>query len=578
MKRSRFLLNTLKETPKEAVVASHILLARAGMIKQVASGIYTYMPLATRVLHKIETIIREELDAAGCQELLMPVVQPAELWVESGRWQEYGKELLRLKDRKDNDYCLGPTHEEIITDVVRREVRSYKDLPLNLYQIQTKFRDEIRPRFGLMRGREFLMKDAYSFDVDTEAATASYWDMHRAYSRIFSRCKLEFRPVEADSGAIGGDYNHEFQVLARSGEDLVLSCGNCDYAANAERCEIKEAPAYEPAGAVADPRVVDTPGKKTIEEVAGFLGVAPEACVKTLLYQADGRLIAAMIPGHRELNEVALKRAAGAVSLEIAVDPALFANRGLHPGFLGPIDFPEDIPLYVDAAVMAAPETVAGANQPEKHLVGVVPAAHVKPTATATLRQAVEGDGCPRCGKGRFKAFRGIEVGHIFRLGTKYSESMNAVYLDQNGKERPIVMGCYGIGVGRTMAAAIEQNHDEDGIIWPVSIAPFHVMLLNLDVKDEQVLGAVDGLYAGLRAKGVETLVDDTPQRPGFKFKDADLIGLPVQATVGARSLKNGVVEIKIRRSGEKRAVPLGAAVDEIVAELQKLGWGSPLE
>jgi len=577
MKRSRFLLNTLKETPKEAVVASHVLMLRAGMIKQVAAGVYSYMPLALRSLRKIETIVREELDAAGCQELLMPMVQPADLWVESGRWGEYGKELLRFKDRKEHDYCLGPTHEEIITDIVRREVRSYKDLPLNLYQIQTKFRDEIRPRFGLMRGREFLMKDAYSFDVGDEAANESYWNMHRAYQRIFARCGLAFRAVEADTGAIGGSYSHEFHVLAQSGEDLILSCGACDYAANVERCEIREAPAYAPRGDEPAAEAVDTPGRKTIEALAEFLSVAPAECVKTLLYKADGRLTAAMIPGDRELNEVALKKATGAVELEIADDPELFRELGLTPGYLGPIGWPDSIPLHVDTAVMAMSAAVAGANQVDRHLRGVVPARDIAATSVAALRKAVAGDPCPRCEGGVFSEHRGIEVGHVFKLGTKYSEAMKATYLDSEGAENPIVMGCYGIGVSRTMAAAIEQNHDKDGVVWPVSIAPFHVALLNLDPADEQALGAVEGICAGLAAQGVEFLVDDTPQRPGFKFKDADLIGLPVQAVVGARSLKAGAVELKVRSVGEKRSVPLGSAVDEIIAELKNLGWHPPL-
>ena len=576
MRRSRFLIKTQKETPKEAAVISHILMLRTGMIKQLSAGIYNYMPMALRSIRKIETIIREELDRVGCQELLMPVVAPGSLWKESGRWQKYGKELLRFTDRKDNDYCLGPTHEEVVTDIVRQDVRSYKDLPLNLYQIQTKFRDEIRPRFGLMRGREFIMKDAYSFDVDEGASSESYWIMYEAYKQIFTRCGLTFRPVEADSGAIGGSFTHEFHVLADSGEDLILSCNGCDYAANSERCEIAlpSAPAAEENPA--DPLEVVTPGKKTIEDLCAFLGVAPEVCVKTLVYRSDDQLAGAVIPGDRELNEIALINALGAVEVQLVTEPDSFVKAGLSPGFLGPVDWPEDIPLFVDPAVMIMSTAVVGANKPDVHLTQVVPAKHFSKAEVLPLSLAKHGDKCPRCDAGTFDAYRGIEVGQVFKLGTKYSESMNARYLDPNGKEQPIVMGCYGIGVGRTMAAAIEQNHDEQGIVWPVQVAPFHVMLLNLDIRDDNVNEAVEGLYAGLTGHSIEVLIDDTANRPGPKFKDADLIGLPIQVTVGARSLKNGQVELKIRRSGEKKAIPLAGAVDEIVASLKNIGWNAP--
>jgi len=578
MKRSRFLLNTQKETPKEAVVASHILMLRTGMIRQLTSGIYSYMPLALRSIRKIETIIREEMNAAGAQELSMPMVQPADLWIESERWTRYGKELLRLQDRKGNDYCLGPTHEEVITDIVRNEVHSYKDLPLNLYQIQTKFRDEIRPRFGLMRGREFIMKDAYSFDVDAEASKAGYDAMYAAYKNIFTRCGLDYRPVEADSGAIGGSYTHEFHVLAGSGEDMILSCGDCDYAANAERCEIKTPPAASAEGA-GDWQRVSTPGKKTIEEVASFLDVAPAACTKMLVYRTDdGRVVGAVLPGDRELNEVALINALDAVELELVTDAETFTELGLTPGFMGAVDWPENLPLFIDDAVMAMSEAVAGGNAVDEHLTGVVPAAHFSKGQVLTLRVARAGDPCPRCEKGRFETYRGIEVGHIFMLGCKYSRSMKAHYLDADGKEQEIVMGCYGIGVGRTMAAAIEQNHDENGIIWPVQIAPFHVCLLNLDPKDEAVTEAVDTIMAGLESRGVEVLVDDTANRPGPKFKDADLIGLPIQITVGARGLKNGSVELKTRATGEKRSVILASTVDEVIAELNNMGWNASRE
>ncbi|MDJ0837957.1 MAG: proline--tRNA ligase [Acidobacteriota bacterium] len=577
MRRSRFMINTQKETPKEAVVISHILMLRTCMIKQLTSGIYSYMPLALRSLRKIETIIREELDAAGCQELLMPMVQPADLWIESDRWSRYDDLLCRFKDRKGHDYCLGPTHEEVVTDIVRQEVRSYKDLPVNFYQIQTKFRDEIRPRFGLMRGREFIMKDAYSFDVDQEASAESYWAMHKAYSNIFARCGLEYRPVEADSGDIGGNFSHEFHVLAGSGEDLILSCNNCEYAANAERCELTEPAAYAPEGDVPAPVEVETPGKKTIEDLSAFLKVSPERCIKTLLFRADDDLVGAVLPGDRELNEVVIKNDRSAVVFEMVTDEATFQKAGLTPGFLGPVGWPEDIDLYVDQRVLAMDNAVAGANRVDVHFTGVVPATHFPKNINVTqLSVARTGDTCPRCDGGTFKEYRGIEVGHIFMLGCKYSEAMKATFLDADGKEQPMVMGCYGIGVGRTMAAAIEQNYDDNGIIWPVQIAPFHVMLLNLDIKDDQVNGAVESIYTGLRAAGVEVLVDDTAARPGPKFKDADLIGLPLQVTVGSRGLKGGQIELKERRTGEKKSIPLASAVDEVVSALKNMGWNTP--
>jgi len=391
MKRSQFLLNTLKETPKEAVVISHILMLRAGMIRQLTAGIYSYLPSALRSLRKIERIIREELDAAGCQELLMPMVQPAGLWEESGRWKFYGKELLRFKDRKNNDYCLGPTHEEVITDIVRHEVRSYKELPVNLYQIQSKFRDEIRPRFGLMRGREFIMKDAYSFDLDEAASSASYRLMYDAYKRIFTRCGLDFRPVEADSGAIGGSYTHEFHVLAGSGEDLILSCNHCDYAANVERCDIRIPAPYQPENAPTAPAEVATPSRKTIEEVSAFLKVAPSACFKTLVYRADERLVGAVVPGDRELNEVALKNETGAVEIALVTDEAIFREHGFVPGFLGPCTWPEQIPLFVDPAVLAHSSGVTGANRVDYHLTGVVPIRHFAPHKVLRLSTARAG-------------------------------------------------------------------------------------------------------------------------------------------------------------------------------------------
>jgi len=568
VRRSRYMLNTLKETPKEAVVVSHQLMLRACMIKQLASGIYTYLPLGLRSLQKIESIVREEMDRVGCQELLMPAVQPSELWEESGRWREYGRELLRIRDRKENDYCFGPTHEEVITDIVRREVRSYKDLPMNLYQIQSKFRDEIRPRFGLMRGREFIMKDAYSFDTSAESCDRSYWEMYEVYRRIFSRCGLVFRPVEADSGVIGGSYTHEFHVLAQSGEDEILSCDRCDYAANVERCELRD---VTPGQAVElEPRLVETPNCKTIEEVSAFLGVSPQQCVKSLLYRVDDQLVAVFIPGDRELNETALRNRFAAIDLDLVTQAEEFARLGLHPGFIGPFELPDEVMTLVDPAVFGIERAVCGANRVDHHLVDVNPAGRIS-GERVVLRRAREGDACPRCDQGKLSSFRGIEVGQVFKLGTKYSESMGAEYLGQDGKNYPIVMGCYGIGVSRTMAAAIEQNHDEQGIVWPVPIAPFHVNILNLDIDDEGCNRAVEALEQGLELHGVEVLIDDRKERPGFKFKDADLIGLPIQVVVGKRNLKQGAVDLKIRRSGAKSSTPLAGAVDRVVAELKAL-------
>jgi len=572
MRRSNYLLNTLKETPKEAVVISHQLMLRTGMIKQLASGIYSYMPLALRSLKKIENILREELEKAGCIELLMPAVQPAELWIESGRWKNYGKELLRISDRKDNEFCFGPTHEEVITDIVRNEVRSYKDLPLNLFQIQTKFRDEIRPRFGLMRGREFIMKDGYSFDRSFDCAKETYWKMHEAYRRIFSRCGLEFRPVEADPGNIGGSVTHEFHVLAQSGEDAILSCNCCDYAANVERADVRRPEPFQAVGNVPGPVEVETPNQKKIEEVATFLNSEASNCIKALAYHYEDKFAIAFIPGHRELNEIALRNVMDCPHLELVSEANLAelpAEATLVTGFIGPFGLPENWKVFVDPEVMSMSNAIAGANKIDTHLTGVVPSVHMKEFTVHPLRLAEAGDACPRCEEGKLEEFRGIEVGHIFMLGTKYSDSMKATFLDENGREQSMVMGCYGIGVGRTMAAAIEQNHDDNGIIWPVQIAPFHVALLNLDVKEETVNHTCETLYKQLTDLGVEVLYDDRPQRPGFKFKDADLIGTPFQLVVGKKSLDKGLVDFKDRRAGTKQPIALAEAVDCILEKLK---------
>ncbi|NOZ13504.1 MAG: proline--tRNA ligase [Acidobacteria bacterium] len=569
MRMSKYLLNTLKEVPREAETLSHQLMLRSCMIKKVAAGIYTYMPMGYRVIRKIEAIIREELNREGCIELLMPAVQPAELWQESKRWDFYGKELLRFKDRKGADFCLGPTHEEVITDVVRRELKSYRQLPLNLYQIQTKFRDEIRPRYGLMRGREFIMKDAYSFDVDDQASEKSYWSMYHAYARIFHRCGLKFRAVEADSGAIGGSYTHEFHVLADTGEDTVLSCTHCEYTANIEKAECRKPESVE-HGDFLETEKRETPGKKSVEEVAEFLGVQPENLIKTMIFVAeDGTPVAVLVRGDHEVNEVKVRNFLGLNALELADEETIRAATGGPSGFSGPVGL--NIRILADYAVREMENAVTGANEKDMHWLNVNPERDFKVSEYGDFRLAEEGEQCPRCEEGRYEQFKGIEVGQVFRLGTKYSESMDCRFLDENGKEKPAVMGCYGIGVGRTAAAAIEQNNDENGIIWPVNIAPFDVMILNLDVRDEDVSIAARTIEEKLEEMSFEVLYDDRDVRAGFKFKDADLIGLPLQVIVGKRGLKEGVVEVKVRRTGDREKVAPAEVPRKVVELLNSL-------
>ena len=550
MRLSRYFLPTLREDPAEAEVISHKLMLRAGMIRRLASGIYSFLPLGLRVLRKVERIVREEMDRAGALELLLPLVQPAELWKETGRWERFGKELLRFKDRKDHDFCLGPTHEEVITDLVRREIRSYRELPLILYQIATKFRDEIRPRFGLMRGREFVMKDAYSFDADEEGLNRSYEKMYEAYERIFSRCGLRFRAVLADTGAIGGDVSHEFMVLAETGEDVIASCPACGYAANLEMAEAVREFSY-PEEEEKPREKVATPGLKRVEEVAAFLGVPTSRLVKTLLYLVDGRPYAVLIRGDHELNEVKLRRALGAERVEMAGPETVERLTGAPVGFAGPVGL-SGVTIIADHALKGLKNFVTGANEEDAHFVNVNCPRDFEVEAFYDLRNVTAGDLCPRCGK-PLELTRGIEVGHIFKLGTKYSAAMEATFLDREGKERPFVMGCYGIGVSRTVAAAIEQNHDENGIIWPLSLAPYHVALLTLGSKDEELMSASESLYQALEEAGVEVLWDERDERPGVKFKDADLIGLPYQVVIGKKFKETGKVELKPRAGGEAR-------------------------
>lgn len=543
MRLSQVFAPTLKETPKEAEVVSHKLLLRAGYIRKLAAGIYNFLPLGIRSVRKVEAIVREELDRAGAQEVLMPAVQPASIWKESGRWDYYGSELLRFKDRKGGDFCMGPTHEEVITDLVRGEVRSYRQLPLNLYQIQSKFRDELRPRAGLMRGREFIMKDAYSFDVDEEAAKASYHVMYDAYRRIFDRCGLDYRPVEADTGNIGGNLSHEFQVLADTGEDAIVSCTECAYTANVEKAEI-QAPSDAMPEPTADLEQVHTPNVRTIDEVAAFLGRAPESIVKSILFVADDTPVLVLMRGDLEVNEIKVKAALGATTLHLANDATVLEVTGAPVGFAGPVG--ASIRIIADPTVAHIADGVVGANAADAHWTGFHLGRDVPSAELTDLRLAADGDTCGRCG-GTFAYFRGIEVGQVFYLGTKYSESMGARFLDEEGNEKPMQMGCYGIGITRVLSAAIEQHHDDRGIIWPMALAPYQVIVLPLQMNDDAVVAEAERIYAELTANGIEALIDDRDARAGSKFADADLIGIPLRVTIGSRGLAQGLVELAAR-------------------------------
>ena len=548
MQTSQLLLPTLREDPGEAETVSHRLMLRAGLIRKVAAGIYTYLPLGLRIIRKVENIIREEMNRAGAQELLMPIASPAELWQETGRWNFYGKELLRFKDRHERDFCLGPTHEEVITDLFRREVRSYRQMPLNFYQIQTKFRDEIRPRFGLMRGREFIMKDAYSFDKDEAGARLNYQKMYDAYHRIFSRCGLIFRAVEADTGLIGGTSSHEFMVLAATGEETVVYSETGTYAANVERAEVL--PPTEANNEELRPlRSVNTPNCRTVEEVTGFLKIEPTRLVKTLLYSTGKDTVAVLIRGDHDANEIKIQRLLGVAELELAGPAAVEQVTGAPVGFAGPVGL-KGIRIIADHAIKFARNVVVGGNQADTHFVDANWERDFQVEQFADLRNARAGDPSPRK-DGILKSTKGIEVGHVFMLGTKYSQTMNASFLDPNGKECLAVMGCYGIGVGRTAAAAVEQNHDDKGIIWPFPIAPFHVHLLPLG-KSAAVAEATERLYGALQQAGLEVLWDDRDERAGVKFNDADLIGAPFQVIVGDKGLAEGLLEVKTRRTGDK--------------------------
>lgn len=565
MRTSQLLIPTLREDPGEAEVISHRLMLRAGMIRKVAAGIYTYLPLGLRVIKKIEQIVREEMNRAGAQEMLMPILSPAELWRETGRWDFYGKELFRCKDRHDRDFCLGPTHEEIITDLFRREIRSYRQLPLNCYQIQTKFRDEIRPRFGLMRGREFIMKDAYSFDRDEDSARVSYQNMYETYERIFSRCGLTFRAVEADTGLIGGSMSHEFMVLAEAGEETILYEENGTYAANVEQAEVLP-PLDISTEAPLPLEKVSTPGMKTVEEVCRFLHVTADRLVKTLLYQTSTKeIVAILVRGDHEVNEIKVNRVLGTTELVLA-DPATVSHITSAPiGFAGPIGL-RGVRIVADQAIRGMKNFIVGANEKDTHFRHVNVDRDFKVDIYADLRKAQAGDLSPRS-RMPLSAAKGIEVGHVFLLGTKYSHAMQATFLDEQGKETLAIMGCYGIGVSRVAAATIEQHHDAKGMIWPVPIAPFHVHLLPV-TKSEKVNETSQQLYHSLIQAGVETLWDDRDERAGVKFNDADLIGAPFHLTIGEKGLSSGTVEIKHRQTGQVVKTPPNEVVTYLTQQL----------
>lgn len=571
MKMSKMHIRTLREVPNEAEIPSHILLLRTGMIRKLVSGVYGFMPLGWRSLRKIENIVREEMDATGAQEILMSAVQPAELWQESGRWFAYGPELWRLKDRNGRDFCLGPTHEEIFTDIIRNDVSSYRQLPMNLYQIQTKYRDEARPRFGLMRSREFIMKDAYSFDRDYEGLDVSYKTMYDAYDRIFTRCGLTFRPVEADTGAIGGSNSHEFTAISEVGESEIAYCPKCSMAANVERADCRDAEPTPDSVEMLPVEEVHTPDTKTIEDLAAFLGVKTEETIKALLFvkydemgNEDG-YVAAFVRGDRELNMIKLVNALGIPEHAIAFadEEAMGEKTGAVGGFTGPVGL-HDCTIVVDSELPGLKNLVAGACRKDYHLKNVNYGRDYKGDIVKDIKVLKEGDPCPVCGE-PVKHARGIEVGQVFKLGTKYSESMGATYKDENQEEKPVVMGCYGIGVTRTLAAVVEQHHDKDGIIWPVAVAPYHVIITLMKPDDEVQLALAEKIHDELSAKGVEVMLDDRDERPGVKFKDADLLGIPVRITVG-RMAPEGKVEYKLRRDAEKVEMTAEEAVKAAAA------------
>ncbi len=567
MRVSEFFLSTSKEAPSEAELISHQLMLRAGLIKRLGSGLYTWLPLGLRVLRKVEALVREEMNRAGALELLMPAVQPAELWQETGRWALFGPQMLKIKDRHQRDFCFGPTHEEVITDLARREIKSYRQLPVNFYQIQMKFRDEIRPRFGVMRAREFLMKDAYSFHADRASLVATYQAMYDAYTRIFTRLGLKFRAVAADTGAIGGSGSHEFHVLADSGEDLIAYSPDSDYAANIELAEAV-APASERVAATESMQKRSTPGVKSITELAEYLQIAAERTVKTLIVEGEAGVIALLVRGDHVLNEVKAEKIAGVKTpLTLATDAAVRNATGASPGSVGPVGL--NIPIIADRTVAAMSDFACGANEDGAHWTGVNFGRDLPEPQIADLRNVVAGDASPD-GKGELALCRGIEVGHVFQLGTKYSEAMNATYLDEQGRAQPMEMGCYGIGVSRIVAAAIEQNHDDKGIIWPATMAPFLLSIIAIGYrKSDIVKAAADNLHAKLQVAGWEVLLDDRDERPGVMFADTELIGIPHRVTIGERGLKDGVIEYQTRQGNGANKILLQHAPEVLNALLK---------
>jgi len=564
MRYSQYLLPTLKEVPTEAEVPSHQLMLRAGMIRKLASGIYSYLPMGLRSIRKVEAIIREEMNRAGAIEVLLPFVQPAELWQESQRWEEYGSELARFKDRHNRDCCLGPTHEEVITDIARKEIRSYRQMPLNLYQIQTKFRDEIRPRFGIMRAREFIMKDAYSFDTDEKRADESYQKMIEAYTSIFARCGLKFRAVEAETGLIGGTFSHEFMVLASTGEETIVTCTHCSYAANIEKAEFQRKVKSSQTRDEANQKPIQkalTPEKRTVEEVTQFLNVSPQDLVKTLIFESDKGCVAALVRGDHEISEKKLKTIWGAETLQLASEETVEEITHAPKGFAGPIGL--SVPILADLDIQEMVNFVTGANEKDAHLIQVNTGRDFHVSQFVDIRKFAPGDFCPLCGE-ETRMDKGIEVGHTFKLGTKYSQTMGATFLDDQGREKEIVMGCYGIGVGRTVAAAIEQCYDQNGIIFPMPIAPFQVLLLPVNIKIEMLREIAENYFQTLSENGIEVLYDDREETPGVKFKDADLIGIPLRLTLGEKNLKKGLVEIKKRKTGEVLLVKKEEALSRV--------------
>ncbi len=574
MRLSKMHLKTLREVPNEAELPSHVLLLRTGMIRKLVSGVYGYMPLGWRSLRKIENIVREEMDKAGGQEILMSAIQPSELWEESGRWFAYGPELWRLKDRHGREFCLGPTHEEIFTDIVRNDVTSYRQLPMNLYQIQTKYRDEARPRFGLMRSREFIMKDAYSFDKDQAGLDKSYKDMYDAYEKIFTRCGLTFRPVEADTGAIGGSNSHEFTAISEFGESEIAYCESCDMAATTERAEVKDAKAQDDIEMLPLEKKL-TPGTKTIEDVANFLELDKTQTIKALLFVTyddfgkENGYVAAFVRGDRELNEIKLVNALGIPehAIEFADEAKMSEVTGCVGGFTGPIGL-HDCTIVVDSELPGLKNLCAGANEEDHHYINVNYGRDYKGDIVTDIKTLLEGDPCPVCGA-PVKHAKGIEVGQVFKLGTKYSEAMGAYYKDENQKDQPIVMGCYGIGVSRTLAAIVEQHYDENGIIWPMSVAPYHVIISLVKPDDEEQAAVAEKIYNELLDAGVEVMLDDRKERPGVKFKDADLLGIPVRITVG-KGAKDGIVEYKLRRDAEKTELTVDEAIKNAIEIVNK--------